>query len=414
MHAIYRALTSKLARRIYSTTLITLLTTFLVTTTIIRVPTYLLTRKFQTVLRGLSKIQIDQTTEAEIPHLVPYLTPRLRDIPVIPPPGSPPNVDPGTHHFYYFEASNDDHWMRFNVFADKYSQVNYPKNHHHPPQSWIYSVAEWFGYRYLRLDASIIILNGKVSSIHYDIGNSFGFPHQAGEIVSASSVHSWWGPRKHLRVSPIIDQNPTFVVFGGDDAIHIKFAPEAPATLRNHIFEVDLRCTWSLTGCHHPVQITSALWRDKQEAEQSAFARLTSDNPCPDSLVAGRVRYVPDSDILFLESTGLPVTNPTGYYLDSTSQLHSHYRLIEMIRGESTYWKSSSAKPYVPDPTDSYHRLPSKNPERRPAGQRVLLLIGPEFSSCQVVPAASAALDAARNPPPAAIRLEDEIPITIQ
>ena len=66
---IWRTLTGRTARRVYVAVILLLV----LATTVIRVHSYLLTRKFQAVISGLSKLHIDETTEEEVVRTVPYL-----------------------------------------------------------------------------------------------------------------------------------------------------------------------------------------------------------------------------------------------------------------------------------------------------------------------------------------------------
>jgi hypothetical protein len=63
------ALTGRTARRAY----VTIFSLLLAATTVVRTYSFILTRRTQAVISGLSKLRIDETTEAELARTVPYL-----------------------------------------------------------------------------------------------------------------------------------------------------------------------------------------------------------------------------------------------------------------------------------------------------------------------------------------------------
>jgi len=63
------ALTGRTARQVY----VTMVLLLLVATTVARAYSFVLTRRIQAVISGLSKLRIDETTEGEVVRTVPYL-----------------------------------------------------------------------------------------------------------------------------------------------------------------------------------------------------------------------------------------------------------------------------------------------------------------------------------------------------
>src|ERR1700683_1738948 len=146
------ALTGRIARRVYLAVFILLV----VTTTVIRAYSVVLTIRIHRVIQGLAKVHINETTEAELVSVMPYLVRSnmdrqvQRNVEV-------GDVDTGTARFYYVLIDNDSSWMRFENFASRFSNVEYTR--HGTPKSWIFDLADCFGYRYIGFDATVVLLN---------------------------------------------------------------------------------------------------------------------------------------------------------------------------------------------------------------------------------------------------------------
>jgi hypothetical protein len=394
------ALTGRTARRIYLTFVVLLL----VLTTVIRVRAFLYTRKIQAVIFGLSKLHIDETTEEEVVRTVPYLVRGARDrsvernVEV-------GDVDSGVLRGYYFVISNDSDWKRFATFAERFSGVTYSK--YDPPKSWIYTIADLFGYRYVSYSAGVTLLDGKVSSVRYEIGHELGFPR--ANIVSVASVHGYWVPRQRgFEVPSTEDENPSFDVRGNDRWLRASYSPDASVVLRSHLFQVDLSCLWGLIGCRHPRQIAPLLWKDRIEIEAATIARLQSNDPCPDRILAGRVRYLPDVGISLLEPTGYEskTVNEEGLRVN---EFWTHYKVIEVLRGRpSDLWESVRSSTTVPYPGDYSRRLPNMASHLDNPGGKELAFSNINFDSCRLVPATPSAVSMVQNAIPSAKRVEDE------
>ncbi len=167
-------------------------------------------------------------------------------------------------------------------------------------------------------------------------------------------------------VSDTDDESPAYRVKGTEIVLFAEYSPDAPMELIRHVFELDLSCYWSIRGCDSTRQVATLVWHDKQAIEARATARLHgSGNPCPDSVLAGRIRYLPDLHV----------------------ELH-----------EVADYNHSQAKPAPVSPSLK-------------VGDRVLAFTGATFESCQVVQATPPAESAVRSTVPALKRREDEVSI---
>jgi hypothetical protein len=405
---IAHALTGRIARRIYLTAFILLV----VTTTVIRAHSLVLTIRIHRVIQGLEKVQIDETTEAELVSLVPQLVRSdkerqvRRSVEV-------DDVDTGTARFYYVSIGNDSSWMQFENFASRYSNVEYSK--HGPPKSWIFTLADCFGYRYIGFGAMAVLLDGKVSSVQYGIAAELGFPRQA--VVSVRSAHSLWAPRQTgFEVRSTQDENLQFEVEGNDEQLWVLFTPEASAESKSQAFQVNLSCFWTISSCRHAQQISPVLWQDKKASEEATLARLKSANPCPETLAINRVKYFPDVNVEVLESTGFKIesVNEEGVRVD---EIRTNYKSIQILRGRprpSMALESVRSRATVPYPGDYSRTLPNMGPRWTEPGQRVLAFSNMTFDSCRFMPALASTISAIQNVSPAARRVEDEFAVGLQ
>lgn len=400
---IARALIGRTARQFYSAIIVLLL----VVATGARIYSFRLTHRIQRVISGLSKLRIDEATEDEVLRTVPFLTRGGQDWHVQRN-NEVGDVDSGVERVYYVTFSNKESWMRFERFAVRFSSVEYSKGRH--PKSWILTVAGLLGYRYIGFGASVVLLDGKVSSVRYGIADDLVFPEQIGAVVSVSSVHARWASHQRgFEVPSTDDESPQFNIRGDDEYLAVSYTPDASPALKSHAFQVDLSCFWSLLGCRHARQVSPLLWQDKNAIEAATLARLKSRDPCPDRIVIGRVRYLPDADITLLESTGFKTesANEEGLRVD---EIGTHYKLVEVLRGRSSmWWESVRVSATIPYPGDYERTLPNTGLRWANAGEKVLAFSNLSFDSCQVVPATSSALSSVRDTIPAPRRIEDEL-----
>lgn len=153
------------------------------------------------------------------------------------------------------------------------------------------------------------------------------------------------------------------------------------------------------------------LWQDQQNIEAATLARLKSREPCPDRVLGGRVRYLPDVNVLLLEvlDSQREDINEEG---ERSVAFNTDYKLIEVIRGHSGYPNALKLRyrQTIPSPVDG--RRPIANPlsPLHQAGDRVLFFTNHTFESCQVVPATHSALSVVRTSNPGPKLPEDQIP----
>ena len=114
------------------------------------------------------------------------------------------------------------------------------------------------------------------------------FPAGSRKHRSVDSAHARWAPHEtSFEISSTDDESPQFHVGGDDGYLTVLFTSEASPALMSHVFHVHLRCFWSLFGCRHARQIAALLWQDKNSIEAATLARLNSNDPCPDRILAG-------------------------------------------------------------------------------------------------------------------------------
>ena len=323
------------------------------------------------------------------------------------------DVDTGVESYYYVSMSNQPSWMRFETVAWRISNGGFTKDDH--PTGWAFTLADWLGYRYFSFGATVVLLDGKVSSIRYEIADRLVFPEVIGDIILVKSIYGRWAPHESgFRVASAYDENPQFHVHGDDQALAVLFTSEAPSALTSHAFQIHLTCFWSLFGCHHARQIAPLLWQDKNSIEVATRTRLNGIDRCPDRILSGRVKYLPDMDVVLLESTGFKArsVNEQGLRVDKNV---ANYKLIEVLRQRSSKPLESiegSAKAYFPG---NYLRaLPDMGTEPAKTGESVLVFSNLYFDSCRVVQAKPSTLLAVRNAIPAPRRLEDELVTGLQ
>lgn len=406
-----RILRLSLWRRVVLGLLLATAALVLVLTVAARTYSFVLTRKMGAVIAGLSKLDIDKTSEDELFRTVPYLlrSPWEEHLKRTVETG---DIDTGVERFYSVVISNESSWMRFSRSIEPLlsccAKTTYTKDGH--IRNWVLSLADLLGYRYVYFSASVVVLNTKVSRIRYGISDRLVFPRQSGEIVSVTSAHSFWAPlRSGFEVQSTDDESPQFRVAGNEHGLGVFYAYDAPRDFTQHAFELDLRCFWALRGCSHVRKIAPKLWQDKENIEAATLARLQSPNPCPDRILGGRARYLPDVSIVLLESKGIrarSVLQP-GWPVGGTV---TDYKGIEAVRGTlpqgvQPVWSTDT----VPFPGDYNRRLPNNGLKSARAGERVLGFLNLAFDTCGIVPATPSSLAAIENVAPAPRRWEDEL-----
>jgi hypothetical protein len=392
---IVRTPTGRWAWRINAAILLLLL----LVTAAVRVRSYLMGREIRAVLHGLAEIRVDQTTEEQLMKTVPSLT--QRDW-----------VTGGISHrgFYVHISNESDRLPRIIVVGLSAVQSE-------QLMLWIDHVADWFGYRFMSFDASVLVQDGKVSQVEYGLANQWVRPQYAGYvgyIVSARSVHAFWLPRQiPFGVSSEDDESPQYRPRGDKNGLYVVYTSDAPSKLTGHAFQLTLRCYWGLRGCNDAREIAPALWQDSQAIQHATYQQLISEK-CPDSIIEGRMRYLPDITVLLLKVTHSRrvEVNEEG---DKAEDWFTDYKLKEVIRGQSSgSWKNVRFRRTIPSLQDPTRPMANQIFPPTKIGTPVLFFGNPKFYSCRFIPATPSALEIVRKTAPSLKRREDEIPMGLQ
>ena len=227
-------------------------------------------------------------------------------------------------------------------------------------------------------------------------------------------------PISSIEVTSADDESPQYRIAGGNDPfgdgrrgrkqfLHTTYTFDAPVDLTSRAFRLDLSCFWSLRGCRSAGQLAPLTWQDKQAIDAATIARLQGAGPCPDKILAGRVRYLLDLDLLLLEITNSRTEriNEEGQDLD---EYYSDYRVAENLRGNSQRtWNSVRSRDWIPSPTDLTQRIFNLARNTPPGpGNRELMFTNLDFYSCALIPATPSALSIVRGAAQAPRRAEDE------
>ena len=404
--ALCRYATGRRARRLY----LALLLLLVVLSGGVRVRSYLLAWRIQVVLSQLEQLRVDATSEEQLLKTVPHLVRDPRDI----------RVGAHVHRGYQLSLSNEDDmrwvywmrdfrwlWPRFAIPADlgkdKWACLDLP-----------FKIAYVLGLRHMSLAAAVTVLDGTVSSIQYSIEPDVFLGWPVSYLVEARSAHGFWRNRDLVPVSIVDDESPAYRFGAGagkgsffsSAAAHIgvAYTPDAPREKVSHAFQVDLSCFWSLRGCDSVRQVVPLLWKDREESLAATAARLTSKDPCPDRILAGRVRSLPDLNVALVEVVSAREVE-ANRERDRTREIVTDYRLKEAVLGHPEGpWTN------IPWPLSTTRNAANPvGPVFPKAGERFLYFGGARFDSCQIVPATPSAEAAARTSVPAPRRMEDDI-----
>jgi hypothetical protein len=377
--------TWRLVRRI---SVVILLFTLLLSTAT-RLRPYFMARKIQAVLRGLAEIRIDQTTEEQLTKMVPYLTQKDWKVGGI------------SQHAFYVNISNEsDRLPRLIFVAEKL-------------MPWLEHCATWLGYRFMSFDASALVRDGKVVHVEYGLANQWVRPRLAGYvcyIVSARSVHGFWLPRRgEFEVTSTDDDSPQYRPRGDKHSLNVIYTNDAPSELTKPVFRLNLSCFWSLGGCDDTREIVPELWYDARTIQAATYQQLLSEK-CPDSIIEGRMRYLPDISVLLLEISGSRrvEVNEEG---SRAEDWFTDYELKEVIRGQSLgLWSNVRLRKTIPSPTDATQTIANQIWPETKIGTQVLFFGNMGFDSCRFIPATPSALEIVRKTPVPPTKPEDQIP----
>jgi hypothetical protein len=381
----------------------------------LRFRTYLITRKIHEVLAGLERVEVDKTTETDVLKAVPYLVfgwsgkggERIYRVEIM----------SAADRYYYG-------WTRWvPEFLLNLGRKEFGGNIDNKSDElgFLANTAYLLGWRYLSFEASIVLMNGTVSSISCGLAPDVFLGWPASNFVVVRSTHAFWAERRRpIPVRSGEDENPYFRfgivsgqfswLSGRDSSIGVAYTPDAPHDLVSHVFQVDLTCFWGLRGCDSVQQVVPLLWTDRTAIEQAAATRLDSQYPCPDRVLAGRVRSMLDLNVALVE-----VLNSRFEKLNDEAapgeDLVGDFRIVEAIRGEPqgplTNLRFRAA---IPSSTDTRPRTANPFGALNPKpGERFLFFSGANFDSCRIVPATPSAEAVVRNTTPGPRRIEDDI-----
>jgi uncharacterized protein YlzI (FlbEa/FlbD family) len=386
---VIRTLTGRWARRIY---VAVFLFTLLLTTTV-RLRSYFMTRKIQAVLHGLAEVRVDQTTEEQLTKTVPYLIRSDHEW----------KNNGVTERWYHAQVSNESDWLWTAPFLWRIP--------------WAGQIADWLGYKFIYFDAGVLIQDGKVSKVLYGLAKDWGQPRRASYIVSVESVHGFWRHRQRgFKVYSDDDESPQYrvnrwespKVHGSDQAVSVVFTNDAPSELTKRAFQVDLSCFYSFRDCGGAREIAPGIWQDAERIKESAFQRLRAGT-CPDSIVEGRMRYLPDITILLLEVTGSRLVKVNEDGAEVEDQI-TDYKMKEAIRGQNEWsWKNVRSQQMIRSPLDPERVIVNWFKPSKEIGSQMLFFGGPYFDSCRLIPATPSALDIVRKTPAPPRRPEDDV-----
>jgi hypothetical protein len=405
--AVWRTVSGRWARRIYTVLLLMCISLSVG----LRCRTYLLTRRIQAVLAGLAQVRVDQTTESQLQTIVPY----LRSLKI--------EASSGLDRQYCASISNDHegsgglglYWVP-HIFFSSWTPQKGPIQNKWSAMPLPLKVAYVLGWRHLTFRTCITTLNGVVAGAGYALEPDLFLGWPASELVVVRSVHGFWMRHRRMPVQSADDESPDFrfgaaagefSMFAGDDAtIGVAYTARASRELVSHVFRVDLSCFWGIRGCGSVRQVVPLLWADRLRIAQATVMRLKSGNPCPDRILDGRVRTLPDLNVALLEvvDSRYEVLNYEG---DRTQESVTEYRLAEVIRGhfDASEMTAMRYRQLVGSPTG---KMPNRaGPFYPKRGERFLFFSGVNFDSCRIVPATPSAEFAVRTAASATKRHED-------
>jgi hypothetical protein len=342
-------------------------------------------RKIHAVLHGLSEIRLDQTTEEQLTKMLPFLTEKDW------------KVGGTSYRGFYVSISNERFWLGLIAYGLDWSEYGH--------------VANWLGYRFMSFDAGVLVQDGKVSQVSYGLANHWERPQYAGYtgyLVSARSVHGFWRGHTGVFVTSEDDLSPQYRPNEYGNTLNVIYSYDAPLELTNRVFRLNLSCFWGIKGCSEAREIAPEMSNDVRAIQDATYKQLISSK-CPDSIIEGRMRYLPDISVSLLEVTGsrrIEVDEEGGRAED----WFTDYKLKEVIRGQSFgLWKNIRFGRTIPSPGDPTRTIANQIYPPTKIGTQVLFF-GNVFYSCRFIPATPSAIDIVRKTPMPQKRPEDQIP----
>ena len=384
-HWVVRTVSGRWARRIY----LGLLSLLVLISIAARLPAYLMTRKIEAVLHGLSEIRLDLTSEEQMSKMIPYLTEKDW------------KVDRSSYRSYSVHISNESDGLPW----------PYGITHSSALAQWLGRAGDLIGYRYISFYAGILVQDGKVSQAEYGLANQWGRPQAAGYVgylVSARSVHGFWEPHG-LQISSVDDYSPQYRPKRWRTDLAVTYTSDAPPEVTKRIFDLNLDCFYGISACADAADLAPEMSLDVERIQKATYEQLISDK-CPDSIIQGRMRYLPDVSVMLLEVSGsrrLEVNEEGG----KTEDWFTDYKLKESIRGKTFgSWQNVRFQRTIPSPMDPTQQIANQIWPETKVGQDVLYFGGVGFYSCRFIPVTPSALDIVRSTPVPVKRPEDQIP----
>jgi hypothetical protein len=272
----------------------------------------------------------------------------------------------------------------------------------------LFQAADLLGYRFVGFAATVVTFDGKVSKVSYGLANRFVLPRQFGDIISVASFHTQFGPfQTGFEVKSTADESPDFQLEGDESSLAVGFTPDAAPELKSVAFRLNLACFWALRRCRHAEQFAPELWRQRNAIVAATLTRLQSQDPCPERIIAGRIKRLPDVQVALLEAMESKDASAdlTGR---QTLGIIGRYKLIEVLRGRhaTRWWNEYGIPETILYPGQYDRRMPNPSLRWAKPGNRVIAF-ELTFDSCSVVPATPKALALVQDGQAAARRAED-------
>jgi hypothetical protein len=195
-------------------------------------------------------------------------------------------------------------------------------------------------------------------------------------------------------------------VEGDESLLAVGFTPDAAPELKSLAFRLNLACFWALRRCRHAEQFAPELWRQRNAIVAATLTRLQSQDPCPERIIAGRIKRLPDVQVALLEAMESKDASADLTRRQSLGII-GRYKLIEVLRGNFTsVWNAYGVPETILYPGEYKRRMANPSLRWTKPGNRVIAFER-TFDSCSVVPATPKALALVQDGKAAARRAED-------
>jgi len=234
-----------------------------------------------------------------------------------------------------------------------------------------YRTLFFLGHRFARFEARFRLRSGVVSEYTYKLQLDDGSFSTPGLLT----LDVQGGGDNELRcLSDSFDENPEYQEHSfhkwPDKDLGLRFFPGAAAEQQSHAFQLQLSCMQRSQGCRFAREILPAAYEDMEQISFAARRRLDSRTPCPDRILAARVKHFPKLDIRLAEVTQANGTIRLWSPRDSEPYRTARLQEIKILRG-----KKEDASATVEEPM-WIHRGPTREFANPAAG---LLKPGAQF-----------------------------------